>query len=73
MDRHTAHGGTPKTGVVHDRITELLAEATDERLARQAKTSTRTAPGAVRVRLGHALVAVGAAVAGEPRLHRRAH
>jgi hypothetical protein len=73
MQRHTAQSNTQKDGVAHDRVTELLAEAADERLAREAKTGPRTTPGAVRVRLGHALVAVGAAVAGEPRLRRPSH
>jgi len=73
MQRHTTQGNTQKNGVAHDRVTELLAEAADERLAREAKTGPRTTPGAVRVRLGHALVAVGAAVAGEPRLRRPSH
>jgi len=73
MQRHTAHGNTTAHGVVHDRITELLAEAADERLARQTRSGVRSAPRAFRVRLGHALVAVGAAVAGEPKLRRRAH
>ena len=73
MDRQPTHGNTQKNGVAHDRVTELLAEAADERLAREAKTGPRTPSGAVRVRLGHALVAVGAAVAGEPRLRRPSH
>jgi hypothetical protein len=73
MDRQPAHGNTRKNGVVEDQITEWLAEAAEERLARQAKLGARTAPGAVRVRLGHALVAVGAVVAGERKLHNGAH
>ncbi|MGO9205282.1 MAG: hypothetical protein ACLQBX_03660 [Candidatus Limnocylindrales bacterium] len=73
MDRQPAHSNTQKDGVAHDRVTELLAEAADERLARQAGSGVRTAPRAFRVRLGHALVAVGAAVAGEPRLRRPSH
>ncbi|MGO9180501.1 MAG: hypothetical protein ACLQHS_14755 [Candidatus Limnocylindrales bacterium] len=73
MDRQPAHSNTQKNGVAHDRITELLAEAADARLAREAKTGPRTTSGALRVRLGHALVAVGAAVAGEPRLRRPSH
>jgi hypothetical protein len=73
MDRVPAHSNTQKNGVAHNRITELLAEAADAWLAREAKTGPRTTPGALRVRLGHALVAVGAAVAGEPRLRRHTH
>ena len=72
MDWQMTHGDTLASAVIHDRITALRAEAADERLARVAKAGARPVPGAFRIRLGHALEAVGAAVAGEPRLSDRA-
>ena len=73
MDWQMAHGDALTNAAVRDRITELQAEAADERRARVARAGARPLPGAFRVRLGHALEAVGAAVAGEPRLPGRAH
>ena len=73
MDWQMAHDHNLANEVIHQRIAQLQIEAADERLAREARAVARPSQGTLRIRLGHALEAFGAAVAGEPRLSGRTH
>ena len=73
MDWQMAHDDNLANEVIRHRIAQLQIEAAAERLAREARTGARPVQGTLRIRLGHALEAIGAAVAGEPRLSGRTH
>lgn len=66
MDWQSTQITSTSDAMTRDRLAALRAEADEERRAKTARPMTSRTGLSLRARLGHALVAVGTALAGGP-------
>jgi hypothetical protein len=71
MDWQSTQITSTEDAIICDRLAALRAEAEEERRAKTARRRTSRTGLGLRARLGHALVAVGTALAGEPDVGHR--